>query len=64
MSRNAWLWFAAWLLCCVAAVAAGHVGLSRVENALALQCAHASAGTDAAIAACFHRYGLETPEDL
>jgi hypothetical protein len=61
---NVWLWFASWLLCCVAAVAAGHIGLSRVEHALALQCAKASAGTDSDIVNCFHKYGLETPEGI
>lgn len=64
MSRDAWAWFAAWLLTLAAAALAGHIGLTRVETALALQCAKASAGTDAAIVDCYARYGLETPEDI
>lgn len=61
--RNlAWLWAAC--LCFLAAVAAGHIGLRRVEQAQALQCAKLSDGTDAEICACYHKYGLDTPEDM
>lgn len=57
-------WLFAAVLCFLAAIAAGHIGLRRVEEASALQCAKNSDGTDAAIVECYHQYGLETPEDM
>lgn len=57
-------WLFAACLCLLAAYAAGHVGLTRVEQSLALQCARASDGTDAAICDCYTHYGLEVPEDM
>jgi hypothetical protein len=52
------------LVIAAAALYAAHIGARRVETALAMQCARASNGTDAAIADCFTRYGLDIPEDL
>jgi hypothetical protein len=56
--------FLLFLLVAGAAVYAGLIGYERQAQAYALQCARASDGTDSAIVDCFHRYGLETPEDL
>lgn len=58
----------AWILVCMglaaAGVIAGHMAELRVRNALALQCARSSAGTDAAIAECYTRRDLPVPADL
>lgn len=57
-------WLLLSLIALALAVTAGHIGLRRVEQAQALQCAKHSDGTDAAICDCYTRYGLEVPEDM
>jgi hypothetical protein len=47
-----------------AAVAAGHYAELRVRNALALQCAKHSHGTDSEIARCYASRDLPTPEGI
>ena len=47
-----------------AAVAAGHYAELRVRNALALQCARHSDGTDSEIARCYTSRDLPLPEGI